>query len=136
MIEPPVQASYYYAASGALYTASVIEEVYQKATEAATQCVRYYNAQLQPLLTQGGRTSPPIVEMIVGRGDVRDEIVDLSHAASHDMQQGVDLVIVGAREMGGLKRAFVGSTSDYVVHHCHCPVLVVKQRLTKEVTKK
>lgn len=30
VVEPPVQASYYYAASGAVYTASYIEEVYKK----------------------------------------------------------------------------------------------------------
>lgn len=30
IIEPPAQASYYYAASGAVYTASFIDEVYQK----------------------------------------------------------------------------------------------------------
>lgn len=36
IIEPPVQASYYYAASGAVYTASFIDEVYQKVLPAHT----------------------------------------------------------------------------------------------------
>jgi len=36
-----------------------------------------------------------------------------------------DLVVVGSRGHGGLKRAFVGSTSDRLVHVCHRPVLVV-----------
>ena len=65
--------------------------------------------------------------MIVGRGDVRDTIVDhASQASTNGKDKWADLVVLGAREMGNLKRAFVGSTSDYVVHHCRCPVLVVK----------
>ncbi len=63
-------------------------------------------------------------EMVVGRGEVRDEIVDYVHSAR------ADLLIVGSRDLGTLKRAFVGSTSDYCVHHCHCPVTIVKMPLS------
>ena len=35
------------------------------------------------------------------------------------------MLIVGTRAHGALKRAFLGSISDYVVHHAHCPVTVV-----------
>jgi nucleotide-binding universal stress UspA family protein len=31
----------------------------------------------------------------------------------------------GSRGLDGLKRALMGSVSDSVVHHAHCPVLVV-----------
>jgi nucleotide-binding universal stress UspA family protein len=39
---------------------------------------------------------------------------------------GVDLVVVGSRGLGRLRRTLMGSVSDSVVHHAHCPVLVVR----------
>lgn len=37
-----------------------------------------------------------------------------------------DMVILGSRGKGILRRTFMGSVSDYVVHHCHIPVFVCK----------
>nr|GMD44331.1 Adenine nucleotide alpha hydrolases-like superfamily protein [Ipomoea batatas] len=38
----------------------------------------------------------------------------------------VDLVVVGSRGLGQIKRAVLGSVSDYCAHHARCPVLIVK----------
>jgi nucleotide-binding universal stress UspA family protein len=37
-----------------------------------------------------------------------------------------DLIVMGSRGLGGVRRALMGSVSDSVVRHAHCPVLVVR----------
>lgn len=39
---------------------------------------------------------------------------------------GADLIVVGSRGLGGIRRAVLGSVSGSVVVHAHCPVLVVR----------
>jgi len=39
---------------------------------------------------------------------------------------GADLIVMGSRGLGGVRRALMGSVSDSVVRHAHCPVLVVR----------
>jgi nucleotide-binding universal stress UspA family protein len=34
--------------------------------------------------------------------------------------------VMGSRGHGGVRRALMGSVSDSVVRHAHCPVLVVR----------
>ena len=42
-------------------------------------------------------------------------------------EMGVGLIVVGTRGLGGVRRALMGSVSDSVVRHAHCPVLVVRR---------
>ncbi|KAI8338093.1 hypothetical protein BC941DRAFT_452105 [Chlamydoabsidia padenii] len=37
-----------------------------------------------------------------------------------------DVLLMGSRNLGPVKRAFVGSVSDYCVHHCPCAVVVAR----------
>ncbi len=39
--------------------------------------------------------------------------------------RGLDILIVGSRGFGPLKRLVMGSTSDYLERHAHCPLLVL-----------
>ncbi|XP_060564889.1 universal stress protein Slr1101-like [Ruditapes philippinarum] len=41
-------------------------------------------------------------------------------------QQDVTLIIAGSRGHGTIRRTIMGSTGDYIVHHSHVPVLIVK----------
>ena len=36
------------------------------------------------------------------------------------------LIVMGSRGVGGIRRALMGSVSDSVVRHAHCPVMVVR----------
>lgn len=40
----------------------------------------------------------------------------------------VDLVVMGSRGMGAVRRTFVGSVSDYVLHHSHVPVVICPKK--------
>jgi nucleotide-binding universal stress UspA family protein len=53
-------------------------------------------------------------------GDPEEMIVEVCR------KERVDAVVVGSRGQGALKRTFLSSVSDYCLHHCPCPVIVVK----------
>ncbi|MGY5143467.1 MAG: universal stress protein [Candidatus Nitrosopumilus sp. bin_32a] len=55
-----------------------------------------------------------------GGGHTGSEIVKFAEKGKFDM------IVVGARGLGGAKEAFLGSTSNYVMHKTKVPVLVVK----------
>jgi nucleotide-binding universal stress UspA family protein len=40
---------------------------------------------------------------------------------------GAGLIVLGSRGRGGISRALMGSVSDSVLRHAHCPVLVVRR---------
>ncbi|XP_048740756.1 universal stress protein in QAH/OAS sulfhydrylase 3'region-like isoform X3 [Ostrea edulis] len=42
-------------------------------------------------------------------------------------KEHASLIVTGCRGMGLLRRTFLGSVSDYVIHHAHCPVLVCRK---------
>ena len=54
-------------------------------------------------------------------GGVAAEIVTLAEDI------GAGLIVMGSRGRGGIRRALMGSVSDSVVRHAHCPVLVVRE---------
>ncbi|KAK8715630.1 hypothetical protein V6N13_042959 [Hibiscus sabdariffa] len=60
------------------------------------------------------------VETLIFEGDPKEKIC----RATQEMH--VDLLVVGHRNLGKIKRAFLGSVSDYCAHHANCPVLIVK----------
>jgi nucleotide-binding universal stress UspA family protein len=39
---------------------------------------------------------------------------------------GAGLIVVGSRGRGRIRRALMGSVSDSVVRHAHCPVMIVR----------
>lgn len=95
----------------------------------------------QPGVPEGGRIDPgfdtadaqAFVERFVGEVlgaepgvDVHPvPVCDLPAAALLDQAAGADLVVVGARGLGGFRGLLLGSVSQQVVQHAPCPVAVV-----------
>ena len=48
--------------------------------------------------------------------DARDALVDMA-----DIEH-IDILAIGTRGLGALSRVLLGSTADYLTHHCHCSV--------------
>ena len=57
-------------------------------------------------------------ETMVVVGDAGHEICRLAESLP------ASVVVLGTHGHSGIRRAIMGSTSDYVVRHCPCPVLV------------
>jgi nucleotide-binding universal stress UspA family protein len=57
--------------------------------------------------------------LLEGRAD--EEIVELAE------EIGAGLIVMGSRGHGRLRRTLLGSISDAVVRHAHCPVTVVRE---------
>jgi nucleotide-binding universal stress UspA family protein len=74
--------------------------------EAAVEKVRSAGADVAQAHLREGRAAPEIV------------------ALAEDIE--ARLIVIGSRGRGGIRRALMGSVSDSVVRHAHCPVLVVR----------
>ncbi len=42
-------------------------------------------------------------------------------------ESGASMIVVGTRGLGSVRRTLLGSVSDYVLHHAHCPVVVCRE---------
>uniref|UniRef100_A0A7N1A2F9 UspA domain-containing protein n=1 Tax=Kalanchoe fedtschenkoi TaxID=63787 RepID=A0A7N1A2F9_KALFE len=68
-----------------------------------------------------GRKSVTDMDLQVVEGDPRNvlcEAVEKHHAT---------MLVLGNHGHGAIKRAVLGSVSDYCAHHAHCSVLIVKR---------
>jgi nucleotide-binding universal stress UspA family protein len=76
----------------------------------------FLKEQAEQIRTNGGK----VAETHFRSGDPDKEILRTAEAL------GVGLIVMGSRGLGALSRALMGSVSDSVVRHAHCPVLVVR----------
>jgi nucleotide-binding universal stress UspA family protein len=94
--------------AGIKYTQKMKDDAQEKAVKAigpAMNRTQKAGATFK-YMTGGGRTGP--------------EIVKFAEKGKFDM------IVIGARGVGGAKETFLGSTSNYVMHKTKIPVLVVK----------
>jgi len=85
--------------------------------ELQREAQRLLDEQVRSVEEAGGTVKEAHLKL--GRGD--EEIVDLAHSL------GVGLIVMGSRGRGRIRRALMGSVSDSVVRHAHCPVTIVRE---------
>ena len=78
---------------------------------------RRLDEQVRRVEEAGGTVNEAHLKL--GRAD--EEIVDLADSL------GVGLIVMGSRGRGRLRRSLMGSVSDSVVRHAHCPVTIVRE---------
>ncbi len=66
-------------------------------------------------------TGSPVKEAHLRLGRADEEIVDLAQSI------GAGLIVMGSRGHGRIRRALMGSVSDSVIRHAHCPVTIVRE---------
>ena len=93
-------------------------------------------ARFEEVLEEQKRATREVLDDQVARIEASGATVEEAHLtmgerpdrAIVDLAEklGAGLIVVGSRGLGGLRRIAVGSVSDSVVRHAHCPVLVVR----------
>ncbi len=95
-------------AAGIKYTAKMKDQAQKKAVKA-----------IRPAMNKAQKAGA-VFKYKTGGGNTGAEIVKFAKKGKFDM------IVIGARGLGGAKEAFLGSTSNYVMHKTNAPVLVVK----------
>ena len=85
--------------------------------ELQREAQRQLDEQLRTVEEAGGT----VKEAHLSLGKADEEIVDLAHSL------GIGLIVMGSRGRGRMRRALMGSVSDSVVRHAHCPVTIVRE---------
>lgn len=92
----------------------LIEEDLQRLSEQRAR--ELLDAEVEKIRSVGGT----LAQAHLREGGAAQEIVGLAE------EIGAGLIVMGSRGGGGIRRALMGSVSDSVVHHAHCPVMVVR----------
>ncbi|MGH3146285.1 MAG: universal stress protein [Rubrobacter sp.] len=98
-----------------LYSEEIRKSVLERAEDEART---FLDEQARRIGSDGGK----LAETHLRTGDPDKEVVRLSE------EIGAGLIVIGSRGLGAVSRALMGSVSDSVVRHAHCPVMVVRDR--------
>jgi len=91
----------------------LVEDIERSAEQRGREML---DAEVERVRSAGGTVAQAHLMM----GESAQEIVQLAE------DLGAGLIVMGSKGRGGIGRALMGSVSDSVVRHAHCPVLVVR----------
>jgi nucleotide-binding universal stress UspA family protein len=89
--------------------------------EALRKLVRQARGELDEQARKIEEAGGKVAEAHLRMGRPDEQIVSVAD------EIGAGLLVMGSRGLGGLRRALMGSVSDSVVRHAHCPVLVMRK---------
>jgi nucleotide-binding universal stress UspA family protein len=96
-----------------IYSAEMRESVLGGAEREAE---RFLKERAEQIGVDGGK----VAETHLRSGEPDKEILRLAE------DLGAGLIVIGSRGLGAVSRALMGSVSESVVRHAHCPVFVVR----------
>jgi nucleotide-binding universal stress UspA family protein len=99
--------------AAASMTYEEVEASHEKARAEGRSAVEATAAAIRKLDPPPARIEERVIE-----GDAGPALCDFA------TEVGASALVIGSRGRGGLKRAFLGSVSDYVVRNAPCPVIV------------
>jgi nucleotide-binding universal stress UspA family protein len=97
-----------------VYSEEVMKSVLEQAEGEANS---FLEEQAKQVRESGGK----VAETHLEAGQPDKEIVRLSE------DLGVGTIVIGSRGLGAVSRAVMGSVSESVIRHAHCPVFVVRK---------
>jgi len=97
-----------------VYSQDVMRSVLEQAESEANS---FLEEQAEQVWASGGK----VAETHLRAGEPDKEIVKLSE------ELGAGTIVIGSRGLGALKRTLMGSVSESVARHAHCPVLIVRE---------
>ncbi|HEV2449864.1 MAG TPA: universal stress protein [Thermoplasmata archaeon] len=93
-------------------------------TEVLEGEVKHYRTILDQSVAQAKAAGLASVSGFILEGHITEELVGFVE------KNPVDLLVMGSRGLSTTKRLLLGSTSDEVLHHVSCPVLIVRTPAT------
>ncbi|KAH0863693.1 hypothetical protein HID58_080904 [Brassica napus] len=104
--------------------AAAIEQHQKRITDAILEHARQIYADRSVMIDEEDVMiySQVNVKTQVVVGDPKDKICETVENLN------ADLLVLGSRAYGPIKRMFLGSVSSYCTNHAHCPVVIIKPK--------
>ncbi|CAH8643651.1 unnamed protein product [Heterobilharzia americana] len=122
----PDDLAYFFHAVEPHYSKSILSDVHETHHEFTTNLDRNIKnyAELGKILGEhlykDLQNSNIKLEYIMQIGTKPGELI-----VSAAKERSVDVILIGNRGLGALRRTFLGSVSEYVLHHCNIPFIIV-----------
>ena len=98
-------------------TPTFLAQTEEEPAELRREARRSLDEEVRAVEEAGGT----VEEAHLRQGRAEEEIIELAESL------GVGLIVMGSRGRGRLRRALMGSVSESVVRHAHCPVTIVRE---------
>src|SRR5574337_215246 len=108
---------------GATLTGLVVMPIYSRSFMPITYDKKYLTKAANEFMENAKKLAAQNGIGFVGKSIIGNESIEIVDFAAKNK---FDIIVIGARGLGSVKEAFLGSTSHAVVHKSNIPVLVVK----------